>query len=815
MSDDNVSGPYPLGFEFEFYGNTYDEFYVSSNGFISFNSSSWDGCCSGQPIPGDDGVNNIIAWAWRDGYPFGNTYYENFSDKTIIQFDGYGLCCSESSGSITAEIILYHTGKIKLNYKTLTGSYTDGFQSVGIENIDGTDGLQVAINTEYLHDELTVEFSNSNTNQWLSMSQFSGVVPAGSAEQVNISFNAEGMDGGSYGATIIVNNNDPTTPSVEVPVSLSVTGTSDINVSTLDIDFGSHFVGTHVSDSILISNEGTDVLIISDATIEGDQEFDVDFSPFDLNPGETSYLAVSYTSEVATSSSATLHIYSNDPDESEMIISLYGLAEEPPLITINPTSLSEYLMEGEQSTQTITIDNSEGGSALEWHVGFNSSQINQFNKAGNSNISTLDGIPGGTTGIYFENDETVYVVNWENASLDRYNVTTESIEESYPIHSLPYGITFANGHLWIGDAFGIVRSYDFDGNEIDSFTLPYSGYAAIAFDGSNFLFTPAFEIGDMNKIDYNGTIIDSYINPGVQIYQLVGEGNKYWSLNGDPNSLMLYNLELSNGAIQKTDSLTIDGLNEFSYSLGRSSNKLHVVDFLGNSVALDFSNWFYFNETSGSVPAGSSQTVNVTFDASGLSEGFYESEVAISSNDPNKGVIEIPVSLEVTNQPFLNWEVQSMEVNPGVGSITILLETNLSTYDISSTANWITIDDQNKFIVIDYTENTGTRREAEILASGSGIESNFILTQIGNVLGLDHNEIYIYPNPVSSFFRINSTDVDQVSIVDIAGKQISFSLQRLENVIQIGLDNNPTGIYYVKILMEDGSLSTQKVILKK
>ncbi|NQV14100.1 choice-of-anchor D domain-containing protein, partial [bacterium] len=90
MSDDNVSGPYPLGFDFDFYGNTYTEFFLSSNGFIRFGESGSSGCCSGQPLPFPDDINNIIAWAWRDGYPFGNTYYENFDDKTIIQFDGYG-----------------------------------------------------------------------------------------------------------------------------------------------------------------------------------------------------------------------------------------------------------------------------------------------------------------------------------------------------------------------------------------------------------------------------------------------------------------------------------------------------------------------------------------------------------------------------------------------------------------------------------------------------------------------------------------------------------------------------------------------------
>ena len=36
LSDDEVSGALPIGFDFNFYGNTYSEFYISSNCFVTF-----------------------------------------------------------------------------------------------------------------------------------------------------------------------------------------------------------------------------------------------------------------------------------------------------------------------------------------------------------------------------------------------------------------------------------------------------------------------------------------------------------------------------------------------------------------------------------------------------------------------------------------------------------------------------------------------------------------------------------------------------------------------------------------------------------
>ena len=36
IGDDQTIGPFPIGFNFNFFNEQYDEFYISSNGFISF-----------------------------------------------------------------------------------------------------------------------------------------------------------------------------------------------------------------------------------------------------------------------------------------------------------------------------------------------------------------------------------------------------------------------------------------------------------------------------------------------------------------------------------------------------------------------------------------------------------------------------------------------------------------------------------------------------------------------------------------------------------------------------------------------------------
>ncbi|MFM7766928.1 MAG: GEVED domain-containing protein, partial [Bacteroidota bacterium] len=64
--DDVLGGPYSIPFNFTFYGNSYNNIYISTNGFVSFDATAGSGCCSGQLIPFSGAPNNVIALAWDD-----------------------------------------------------------------------------------------------------------------------------------------------------------------------------------------------------------------------------------------------------------------------------------------------------------------------------------------------------------------------------------------------------------------------------------------------------------------------------------------------------------------------------------------------------------------------------------------------------------------------------------------------------------------------------------------------------------------------------------------------------------------------------
>ena len=70
LLDDDVAGPFALGFEFEFFGQSYTEFYIGSNGWVSF-SPDQPLTYVPEEIPNasEDIPKNCIMGPWEDWDP--------------------------------------------------------------------------------------------------------------------------------------------------------------------------------------------------------------------------------------------------------------------------------------------------------------------------------------------------------------------------------------------------------------------------------------------------------------------------------------------------------------------------------------------------------------------------------------------------------------------------------------------------------------------------------------------------------------------------------------------------------------------------
>jgi subtilisin family serine protease len=228
-ADDICWGPFQLGFEFDFYGVTYNEVYISSNGLLSFDSDS--DANFNQGIPNSAEPNTLIAPFWDNLNPAtgGMVYYYNdqVNQRFIVEWDEVNHFYNTNPE--TFQVILYANGTILFQYQEVALSTSC---TVGIEDQSGTDGLQISFNSSYLHDNLAILITSDAVSSWLSVSPVSGSVQPYSENQLEVTFDASDLPNGAYNGFILINSNDPDEGMLEIPVTLEV-GLQDVSTSTL------------------------------------------------------------------------------------------------------------------------------------------------------------------------------------------------------------------------------------------------------------------------------------------------------------------------------------------------------------------------------------------------------------------------------------------------------------------------------------------------------------------------------------------------------------------------------------------------------
>jgi len=163
MADDDNQGPFDIGFAFPFYDEEYEQFRICSNGFITFGDefASWEHREHSFPEQSESVPMNVIAPLWMDLNAGGEerVFYWTDVDQTMLvvewsevptfQWDWY-----DGFGPKTFQVILYPSGRIVFQYMDENAPLSQGV--IGIQNEDGSIGLTVASNEEYLEPELAV-----------------------------------------------------------------------------------------------------------------------------------------------------------------------------------------------------------------------------------------------------------------------------------------------------------------------------------------------------------------------------------------------------------------------------------------------------------------------------------------------------------------------------------------------------------------------------------------------------------------------------------------------------------------------------------
>jgi len=163
LGDDTNAGPFPIGFEFPFYGQSFNTFRVCSNGWISFTSNKT--LYSDRSLPDPTAPENLIAAFWTDldFLQGGSAYYwTNHTDTLVVAF--IEVARHGRSDRFTFQMILRVDGTITLQYLSMNGDVTQS--TIGIQNADGTQGLTIARREAFVQDRLAVRIAPVTAVPW-------------------------------------------------------------------------------------------------------------------------------------------------------------------------------------------------------------------------------------------------------------------------------------------------------------------------------------------------------------------------------------------------------------------------------------------------------------------------------------------------------------------------------------------------------------------------------------------------------------------------------------------------------------------------
>ena len=278
-----------LGFDFPFYGETYNECIINPNGWIGFgdDNTEWDN----GSVPSTSAPRASIMGFWDDLNPSndnctnscsGDVYYHTNEDRMVVWFDNVSHWPNYFDNSVYSfQIVIYATGEININYGTMIGEVNSA--TVGIQNAAGNSGFQMAYNSSYVHEDLTTIIKKAP--EWVGLNELnnyelSGDLLEGNSDEINIIAQNNGLLDGVYNAYLNISSNASESISLLIElISESNSLTGDINddavVNVLDaIQIVNIALGTQSLDLAADLNEDgvvnvLDVVQVVNIILEG------------------------------------------------------------------------------------------------------------------------------------------------------------------------------------------------------------------------------------------------------------------------------------------------------------------------------------------------------------------------------------------------------------------------------------------------------------------------------------------------------------------------------------------------------------------
>ena len=661
-NDNWQSGPIKVGFKFPFYGKDYDEIYVSSYGGVSM--QQMDGRISCMVPTGDcvQGLGYISAYTnsgWMDMGANSKITYGHKNGKLYIKFKDVVTPATNGGGETTTisfHMALCPDGSVEVYYDDYNpaGVFgSGGHNFVGVSDIAAADPCIFvdANKVQEDNDGLDAPYYDIVTGSAIkivapaksmikSLSSTDGYVGNGESKEIKVTLAAnDNLVAGPLTNYLTVITNDPINPSSTVKLTANIVGDNLKAEAALDsasVDFGKVFRTSAQQRTVLLSNNGKDVLQVAGVSVKNGkftlaEEMNAAFS---VPAGQGKDIVVTLpTAEKGTVEDVLVITYQ---DGTTKEIPLKAEVIGNPTWKSNPESLEVETPYGTNVEKTIQVTN-EGDENLTFSAEpaswFSASDLEATGKSSVDYVfkSKLDGFDIPYNWVDITNDYT------EHMPYAYYIDKTDFKKVELPFEFPFYGKKYKSMYIY---NTGFV-SFDAPVEDYKQFPEPPASlptketfYTNIIcpFWGNHSMNTPSSD-GVYYKAKDDEVIV-SYKNYGNTMMQgmnfeviLRKDGTFKFQYNVDPDGFQLGVFGLC-------------GIMDHTGTRGITPADMYITD--GNAV--EFSP--YKNYV---VAPGEQVEMPVELKANQLAD-TYDYELNVTTNDPSRASVKIPVTLNITGE---------------------------------------------------------------------------------------------------------------------------------------------------------------------
>ena len=370
-TDDVYGGIIDLPFDFCFYGQSYNQVVVGSNGVISFNTAYANGSCPWSftaSVPSSSLPSNSIFGAYLDIDPSvcGNIYYDitgSYPCRTFV-FKFNQVCYFDCNSLMTSQEIVLYEGtnaiEVYIQHHPVCSGWNSGNAVIGIQNTGGTSGITPP---------------GRNTGSWTANNEAWRFTPSGTPN-----YTVNWYEAGNLIGTGLTINVCPTAPAGSSTTYTAEAIYNNCNGSTIT-----------VTDDVDVLNNSTMSVSTSftDPTCAGSTNGTASVSGTSNSPPVNYLWSNSSNSTTITNLGAGTYDVTVSDNGGCTITSSVTLTD-PPQIVVDSSSTTPDTCGANDGTINISASGGTGTLSYNYGSGANTTGIFQNLSAGNYIVTITD-----------------------------------------------------------------------------------------------------------------------------------------------------------------------------------------------------------------------------------------------------------------------------------------------------------------------------------------------------------------------------------------------------------------------------------------